>query len=80
MPGRHCWVTCVILSHRVWVLQVAASANHHICVRKQVTDDGRVLTRFEALTDEAEKLQEVAAMGGMRIEEARNMLHQLSHC
>jgi DNA repair ATPase RecN len=45
--------------------QVAAHAEHHLCVRKGSDADGRVVTRFDALLTPEERLQEVAAMLGL---------------
>ena len=60
------------MSH--FLLQVAASAAHHICVRKKTMEDGRITTEFVNLTDAAERCNEIAAMGGVSKEEARNIM------
>jgi len=53
---------------------VAACASSHICVRKGKAEDGRVVTHFDTLEEEAERSQEIADMGGVRLEEAVNMM------
>ncbi len=53
--------------------QVAAHAEHHICVRKAAGADGRALTRFEALAADA-RAEEVAAMLGLGRAEALQLL------
>ena len=58
-------VVCV--SH---LLQVAAHAERHICVRKAESEDGRVTTEFKVLEDEDERLAELAAMMGSSVEAA----------
>eukprot|EP00884_Botryococcus_braunii_P022424 jgi/Botrbrau1/8866/Bobra.50_2s0023.2 len=58
--------------------QVAAHAEHHICVRKGVEADGRPLTRFQALREETQRIEEVADMLGMGREEALQLLRAAS--
>lgn len=53
---------------------MAACASSHICVRKGKAEDGRVVTHFDTLEEEAERSQEIADMGGVRLEEAVNMM------
>lgn len=60
-----CTVNPVLLA-----LQVAAHAAHHICVRKQPSETGRTVTSFVPLGGVEERSREIAAMGGVRIEEA----------
>ena len=60
------------MSH--FLVQVAASATHHICVRKQTMEDGRITTEFVSLTEAAERCDEIAAMGGVSKEEAQTMM------
>ena len=45
--------------------QVAAYAEHHIHVRKERSDDGRVLTLFKTLEDEEERIEEISSMLGL---------------
>lgn len=52
-------------------MQVAAYADHHLCVRKAVDSEGRVHTSVDALLDINDRAHEVAAMLG----ELSNMLH-----
>ena len=52
-------------------MQVAAYADHHLCVRKAVDSEGRVQTSVDALLDINDRAHEVAAMLG----ELSNMLH-----
>ncbi|CAL8460865.1 g396 [Coccomyxa elongata] len=58
--------------------QVAAQAEHHVVVRKAVDADGRALTRFAVLTEEAERAEEVGAMLGLGTTEALQMLQAAS--
>lgn len=53
---------------------MAAHAEHHIVVRKSVDDDGRALTKFALLDAESERAEEVAAMLGLGVGEALQML------
>lgn len=55
-------------------MQVAACASNHVCVRKGQAEDGRVVTRFVTLDEEQARSQEIADMGGVRLEEAINMM------
>lgn len=55
-------------------MQVAASAEHHIVVKKAVDAEGRALTQFGLLQQEQERLAEVAAMMGMGQHEALQVL------
>lgn len=54
--------------------QVAAHAEHHICVRKAVDAGGRLVTRFERLLDRNARLGEVSAMLGLSEEAAENVM------
>ena len=45
-------------------MQVAAYADHHLCVRKATDLDGRVHTHIVALESHQDRAQEVAAMLG----------------
>ena len=45
-------------------LQVAAYADHHICVRKAIDSQGRAQTVIEALADQHDRVEEIAAMLG----------------
>jgi DNA repair ATPase RecN len=54
--------------------QVAAHAEHHICVRKHVDKDGRVVSVFDALSNREERLQEVAAMLGLPLPAAEELM------
>ena len=45
-------------------MQVAAHADHHLCVRKAVDSEGRVQTTVEALIDLEDRAHEIAAMLG----------------
>lgn len=65
MCARLCW-------------QVAAQAEHHIVVRKAVDAEGRALTRFAVLTEEAERAEEVGAMLGLGTSEALQMMQAAS--
>ena len=58
--------------------QVAAQAEHHIVVRKAVDAEGRALTRFAVLTEEAERAEEVGAMLGLGSSEALQMMQAAS--
>ena len=53
--------------------QVAAHAPHHVCVRKVVVE-GRVLTSFQHLGSQAEREEELAAMLGMDLQAARQLM------
>jgi len=53
---------------------VAAHAEHHLCVRKARSQDGRVLTQFDALTERAERLGEISAMLGLPEAAAEDLL------
>ncbi len=46
-------------------MQVAAYADHHLCVRKTTDLDGRVHTHIANLESHHDRAQEVAAMLGM---------------
>ena len=63
-----------LLSGFVRLLQVAASAAHHLCVRKATSASNRVVTHFVSLEGSQERCREIAAMGGVREEEALNMM------
>ena len=52
---------------------MAAHAAHHVCVRKVVLE-GRVLTSFQHLGSRAEREEELAAMLGMDLPAARQLL------
>lgn len=54
--------------------QVAAHAEHHLCVRKDAAPDGRMLTAVVPLHSEADRAAEVAAMLGLDLAAARAML------
>ncbi len=56
--------------------QVAAHADHHICVRKSMTrgDSGRAITSFEHLSNYEARLQEVAAMAGLAPDAAHALM------
>ena len=54
--------------------QVAASAEQHVVVKKALDSEGRALTRVMPLLREEERLAEVAAMMGMRQQEALQVL------
>lgn len=54
--------------------QVAAHAEHHICVRKKVDGDGRVVSKFEILSSREERLDEVAAMLGLPLAAAEELM------
>ena len=53
---------------------MAACASNHICVRKGESEHGRVETHFVTLEAEADRSREIADMGGVRLEEAVNMM------
>ena len=55
-------------------LQVAAHAEHHLVVRKAEGSDGRMLTVIQPLTDARERATEVAAMLGLGLPAAEQML------
>ena len=69
---------CFALTDVCMFLQVAAQAEHHIVVRKAVDAEGRALTRFAVLTEEAERAEEVGAMLGLGSSEARQMMQAAS--
>ena len=48
----------------MFCMQVAAHADHHLCVRKAVDLEGRVQTSVEALVDLEDRAHEIAAMLG----------------
>ncbi|GAB4813044.1 hypothetical protein N2152v2_000090 [Parachlorella kessleri] len=54
--------------------QVAAHAQHHICVRKGVDGSDRMVTRFESLRDPEARLQEVSAMLGLTLAAAEELM------
>ncbi len=58
----------------VWFAQVAASADHHIVVKKALDNEGRALTRIMILLQEQERLAEVAAMMGVGQQDALQVL------
>ena len=53
---------------------MAASAEQHVVVKKALDSEGRALTRVMPLLREEERLAEVAAMMGMRQQEALQVL------
>ena len=55
-------------------MQVAAHSQHHLCVRKVVAEDGRMLTVIEHLADSASREIEIAAMLGLGLPAAQQML------
>ncbi|KAK9798188.1 hypothetical protein WJX73_001384 [Symbiochloris irregularis] len=55
--------------------QVAAHAQHHVVVRKQLDPSGRVLTRFTPLQSQKEREGEVAAMLGLGLPQAQMLMH-----
>jgi DNA repair ATPase RecN len=59
-------------------LQVAAHAATHVRVAKGTEVEGRVTTRFQHLSSFSERSEEVAAMMGMEVALAEDMLHQAS--
>ena len=64
---------CVLLS------QVAAHADHHICVRKTVDQNDRMVTTMQPLLTHEERRQEVAAMLGLGLAEAEQLLEAAQH-
>lgn len=54
---------CMCIYH-MFCMQVAAHADHHLCVRKAVDPEGRVQTSVEALVDLEDRAHEIAAMLG----------------
>ncbi|KAK9819715.1 hypothetical protein WJX72_001582 [[Myrmecia] bisecta] len=54
--------------------QVAAHARHHLRVRKAVAADGRMITQIDALYSQQQRAEEVAAMLGLGLSEAQQML------
>jgi len=54
--------------------QVAAHAQHHVCVRKAQDGDGRVVSRFGALSSYADRLREVADMLGLPLSAAEELM------
>ena len=73
-----CWYPapkCVLHSLRKYPsLQVAASAEHHVVVKKALDSEGRALTRVVILLQEQDRLAEVAAMMGVGRQEAMQVL------
>lgn len=61
------------------MLQVAAHADHHLCVRKDVTPDGRMLTVVQPLHRSDERVAEVAAMLGLDADAAHAMLRDAAN-
>lgn len=59
-------------------VQVAAHAATHVRVAKGTEIEGRVTTRFQHLSSFGERAEEVAAMMGMDVAHAEDMLHQAS--
>lgn len=57
------------------VPQVAAHGEHHLCVRKAVAADSRVVTEFEPLSRRPERLREISAMLGLPEAAAEELLH-----
>ena len=55
---------------------VAAHAQHHVCVRKSTDSEGRVVSTFEVLDSEDDRLQEVAAMLGLPQAAAEELMAQ----
>ena len=55
-------------------LQVAAHAEHHLCVRKATAEDDRVCTQFEQLQARSERLREISAMLGLPERAAEDLL------
>lgn len=55
-------------------VQVAAHAEHHLKVEKSVSADGRTGTRVKVLTDATERAEEIAAMMGLDIGAATQLL------
>lgn len=54
--------------------QVAAHAEHHLCVRKASGIDKRMLTRFELLQQRPERVAEISAMAGLGPDAAEELL------
>jgi DNA repair ATPase RecN len=54
--------------------QVAAHAEHHVCVRKGADAGGRVVTRFDTLSSYEDRRQEVAAMLGLPAAAAEELM------
>lgn len=54
--------------------QVAAAAEHHLCVRKGEGADSRVVTRFERLRNRPDRLGEISAMLGLGAAAAEELL------
>jgi DNA repair ATPase RecN len=71
LPGHKRLAQVLCVSH---LPQVAAHAEHHICVRKHVDVDGRVVSTFDALSEREERLQEVAAMLGLPLPAAEELM------
>lgn len=59
--------------------QVAAHADHHICVRKATDVQGRVQTVFEHLDSTEARAEEIAAMLGLGLTEAFQLLDAAGH-
>lgn len=57
-------------------MQVAAHSQHHICVRKAVSAEGRTVTLIEHLADEGAREAEIAAMLGLGLPAAQQMLSE----
>ena len=55
-------------------LQVAAHAQHHLAVRKGLSAEGRMVSRFEPLLSAGDREREVAAMLGMGLAEAHSLM------
>lgn len=55
-------------------LQVAAHAQHHLAVRKSLSESGRVVTEFVPLTALTDREHEVAAMLGLGLNEAQSLM------
>ena len=55
-------------------MQVAASAEYHVVVKKSLDAEGRALTRVVPLLHDEERLAEVAAMMGVGQQEALQVL------
>ena len=55
-------------------MQVAAHSQHHLCVRKGLSAAGRMVTLIEHLSDESDRETEIAAMLGLGLPAARQML------
>ncbi|KAL4443668.1 hypothetical protein ABPG75_011405 [Micractinium tetrahymenae] len=54
--------------------QVAAHCEHHLCVRKAMAADNRVVTEFEPLSRRPERLKEISAMLGLNEAAAEELL------